>query len=211
MFVPTFLSALPRPTALQPNALVVKALNAVLAREPWAQQRLAQYAGRTLLCSVGKLSLAVGFTHYGTVAWVPTPEKPNVHLRIASSHLSALPAAFAAGEADAILELVHIQGDAGMAKAIADLVTQLRLDPEAELARFTGDFIAVGLVRAFKHSVAAGQRTLHHATDNIAEYLGEESGLLLSQNAYFIWQERMQHLEQQLHQLEQRVAALPKG
>lgn len=208
MSLPTLFASLPLPAAVRPTALVVRALNAVLSREPWAQQRLAQYAGRTLKCTLGSLPLSLSFTHVGQLSLSDPAVVADVELRIPTSHLNQLPAAFSSSNPDAVLALVHIQGDAGLANAVAQVVSQLRFDPEAEIARFTGDLLAVRIVATLKFLMASGGRTAQHLEGNMAEFLGEESGVLVSRDYLAIWQDQLQHLEQKLANLEQRTSQL---
>ncbi|AQS51823.1 hypothetical protein PAEH1_10175 [Paenalcaligenes hominis] len=208
MSLPTLFASLPLPAAMRPTALVVRALNAVLSREPWAQQRLAQYAGRTLKCTFGALPLSLSFTHAGQLNLTDSAVVADVELRIPTTHLSQLPAAFASSDPDAVLALVHIQGDAGLANAVAQVVSQLRFDPEAEIARFTGDLLAVRIVASLKHLMTSGQRTAQQLEGNVAEFLGEESGVLVSRDYLVIWQDQLQYLDQKLALLEQRTSQL---
>lgn len=208
MSLPTLFASLPLPAGLRPTALVVRALNAVLSREPWAQQRLAQYAGRTLKCTLGALPLSISFTHAGSLTLSDPAIVADVELTIPVDHLSKLPAALTSSNPDEVLALVYIQGDAGLANAMAQVITQLRLDPEAEIARFTGDLMAVRLVATLKQLMYSGRRSVQHLEANMTEFLGEESGILVHTNYLEVWRSQLQELENQLHSLEQRTARL---
>lgn len=214
MSLPTLLASLPLPAALRPTTVIVRALNAVLSREPWAQQRLAQYAGRTVKCTLGALPFSLSFTHVGTLTLSDSAIVADVELTIPTQHLSQLPAALASTQSDQVLALLHIQGDAGLANALAQLIAQLRFDPEAEIARFTGDLIAVRLVATLKQLMYSGRRSVQHLEANMTEFLGEESGLLVHRNYLELWRLQLQQLENQLNHLEQRTAHLtlaPQG
>lgn len=212
MSLPALLASLPMPPAMRPTALVVRALNAVLNREPWAQSRLAQYAGRTVGITIGALHLPLSFSYAGTVVLTEPIAQADVQLTIPADRLRQFPAVLTqpTPNPDALLALVHIQGDAGLANTLAQVASQLRLDPEAEIARYTGDLFAVRSMAALKQVIASSQRTATHAEANLAEFLGEESGLLVSMDYYSLWKERWMQLEQRLQGLEQR-AALLKG
>ena len=208
MSLPTLFASLPFPAVLRPTTLVVRALNAVLSREPWAQQRLAQYAGRSVKCTLGALPLSLGFTHVGTLSLIDPAIVADVELTIPTQHLSQLPAALSSSDPNQVLALVHIQGDAGLANAIAQIATQLRFDAEAEIGRFTGDLIAVRLVATLKQLMRSSTRGAQHFEANMAEFLGEESGILVSRHYVELWQDQLEQLEQQLQSLEQRTARL---
>lgn len=206
--LPNLFASLPFAAALRPTAVVVRALNAVLRQEPWAQQRLMPYVGRRVSLHLGAWELAFSFSHDGFLVLAPTDKTADVQLTIPSANLSRVPEALAQSSPEAVLALVHIQGDAGLASVLAQVASQLRLDPEAELARFTGDLVAVRIVAMCKQLMHAGKQTWHKLEGNTAEFLGEESGILVSTQYQYLWQERMQQLEQRLQALESRTALL---
>ena len=200
------------PAFLHPTTLVVRVLNAVLNNEPWAQERLARYAGRSVTITVGEFRLPLSLSYAGTVQLnqAGQEQSADVQLTIPTQRLSEFPAVLNQPQLqpEDVLALVHIEGDAGLANAIAQVVSQLRFDPEAELARFTGDLIAVRAVAAMKQLFTNSKRTLLHMEGNVAEYLGEESGLLVSTDYSSLWDSRFKQLEQCLQSTEQRVAHL---
>lgn len=208
MSLPTLFASLPIPGVMRPTTIVVRALNAALSREPWALQRLAQYVGRTLLLTVGNLHLPLSITYDGTLVLIPYTEDADVQLALAHHRLKDLPSVLAQSNPEALLALIHIQGDAGLANALAQIVSQLRFDPEAEIARFTGDLIAVRFMATLKKIISNGQRSALHIEGNLAEFLGEESGMLVSSDYYHLWQDRLAQLEQRLYLLEQRTEQL---
>lgn len=210
MSLPALFASLPMPPALRPTAVVVRALNAVLNREPWAQSRLAQYVGRTVGITIGGVHLPLSFSYAGTVVLTEPAEQADVQITVPAERLRQFPAVLAqsAPNPDALLALVHIQGDAGLANAVAQVVSQLRLDPEAEIARYTGDLFAVRSMALLKQLIRSGQRTAKHAEANMAEFLGEESGLLVSADYSHLWENRLIQLEQRLQALEQRTALI---
>lgn len=210
MSLPALFALLPLPSALRPTAVAVRALNAVLNREPWAQSRLAQYVGRTVGITIGDLHLPLGFSYAGTLVLTESTEQADVQITVPAERLRQFPAVLAqsAPNPDALLALVHIQGDAGLANAVAQVVSQLRLDPEAEIARYTGDLFAVRSMALLKQLIRSGQRTAKHVEANMAEFLGEESGLLVSTDYSHLWEARLIQLEQRLQALEQRTALI---
>src|SRR5699024_11410031 len=81
-------------------------------------------------------------------------------------------------EPEQFAEQLRIEGDVGFARTLADLAGQLRWDAEADLARFTGDIIAVRITQASQGLLQWIQRLAIHVRDNFAEYLGHESDML---------------------------------
>lgn len=208
MSLPTLFASLPIPAAMRPTAVLVWALNAVLNRELWARQRLAHYGGRSVALSIGALHVPLAFTHTGNVVEAKNITTADVQLTIATERLKDFPAVLAQSNPDAILALIHIQGDAGFAHALAQVASQLHFDPEAEIARFTGDLIAVRLVSTVKQLIFTSKRTALRLEGNMAEFLGEESGVLVSNDYYHLWQSRLSQLDQRLQRLEQRTTQL---
>lgn len=208
MSLPTLFASLPVPDAMRPTAIVVRALNAALRQEPWALQRLAQYVGRTVLLTVGNLHLPLSITYDGTLVLISYIDDADVQLTLPAHRLKEFPSVVAQSNHEALLALIHIQGDAGLANALAKIVSQLRFDPEAEIARFTGDLLAVRLMASLKKIIANGQRSALHIEANLAEFLGEESGMLVSSDYYHLWQDRLAQLEQRLQLLEKRTEQL---
>lgn len=208
MSLPTLFASLPILGVMRPTAIAVRALNAVLKKEPWALQRLAQYVGRTVLLTVGNLHLPLSITYDGTLVLIAYVDNADVQLTLPAHRLKEFPAVLSQSNHEALLALIHIQGDAGLANALAQIVSQLRFDPEAEIARFTGDLLAVRLMATLKKTIANGQRSALHIEANLAEFLGEESGMLVSSDYYHLWQDRLAQLEQRLHLLEKRTEQL---
>lgn len=208
MLLPSLFASLPMPAALRPTAVAVRALNAVLAREPWVQQRLQHYVGRRVSLRVGTWSHTFSFDHTGSLVSVTDAHPADVQLTIPTAHLAKMPEALSHSTPEAVLALVHIQGDAGLASVLAQIASQLQFDPEAEIARFTGDLVAVRLMTLYKQLVLTGRKTWQSLEQNTAEFLGEESGILVNTNYNILWQDRMQQLEQRLSTLEQRTAQL---
>lgn len=208
MLLFSFIASLPMPAALRPTAVVVRALNAVLAREPWVQQRLQQYVGRRVSVLVGNWNNTFSVDHAGGLISVTDAQPADVQLTIPTANLAKMPEALSRSTPEAVLALVHIQGDAGLASVLAQIASQLRFDPEAEIARFTGDVVAVRLMATYKQLVHTGRKTWQSLEQNTAEFLGEESGILVNTNYNILWQDRMQQLEQRLSALEQRTAQL---
>lgn len=208
MSLPTLFTSLPIPSAMRPTAIVVRALNAALKQEPWALQRLSHYVGRTVLLTVGGLHLPLSITYDGTLVLIPYLDDADVQLTLPTHRLKEFPSVLSQSNHEALLALIHIQGDAGLATALAQIVSQLRFDPEAEIARFTGDLLAVRLIASLKKIITNGQRNALHIEANLAEFLGEESGMLVSSDYYHLWQDRLAQLEQRLHLLEKRTEQL---
>lgn len=195
------------PPALSPHSLVSRVINFLLLRSPWAMRRLAAYAGRLLAIEVGSQSFQFVVTQAGLLApHFQGRQTVDVRLVLPTADWPALGAAVLQQQPEHIAEHLRIEGDVGFARALAEIAGQLHWDVEAEVAQFTGDILAVRLVQTFNGSAQWIQQCAQHIRDNIAEYLGHESGWLTHRDYVAFLSQRQQQLEQLLTQAEQRVA-----
>jgi ubiquinone biosynthesis protein UbiJ len=107
-----------------------------------------------------------------------------------------------------LAQWVHITGQAALAQTISDLVQDLRPDPEDALAQWVGDIPARRLVRGAQSLFGAAQSLARGLTQNMAEYLAEESGTLAGTPALAVLDQTRIHTLAHLEQLAQRQAAL---
>src|SRR5690606_20315734 len=196
------------PSFLQPEAVAMRVANALLARDEWVKERLAAFSGRTVRIVVGPFSVQAAISSVGELVPTATEVVPDVTLTLPSDKLSLLPEVLRQGAPSAIPELMNVQGEAALATVSADVAQSLRPDPEAELARFVGDIAAVRLVSTAKQVLQASKRCTVHVSENLSEYLSEESDLLVSRGRYSLWEERLQALTTAVHRVENRMAEL---
>ena len=113
------------------------AVNHLLARETWARERLAPYAGKTAKLSCPPVVLMLLVQPDGYLSAVAAAEAQHFDVTI-SMPCDALPAFVQGGQA-AVMKHVKIEGDAEYATVIAKLAEHLRWEPEEDLARLIGD------------------------------------------------------------------------
>ena len=126
------------------TAAAVAVLNRMLARETWARDRLAPFAGRTARFEAPPFALTLKVAEGGEFADAQRAE-PAVTVGL---DLAALPLAL--DDPQAAMRNVSLKGDAEFAQALAFVLQNLRPEPEEELSRFIGDAAAqriVGLLR----------------------------------------------------------------
>src|SRR5690606_32919326 len=108
---------------------------------------------------------------------------------------------------NAIAELLHVQGDAGLASVVSELARDLRWDIEDDLARVVGDMTALRLISAGRSATdglrASGERLAGNAT----EFLTEESSMMASRPAFSDWSENVRQLAARVDRLESRITA----
>jgi len=157
------------------------AVNHLLARESWARERLAPYAGRTARLSSPPvvLMLLVQPDGYLTTLGASDAQQFDVTISVPSD---ALPAFVQGGQA-AVMKHVKIEGDAEFATVIAHLAEHLRWEPEEDLAKLIGDGPAwrvASIVRTVGEHV---QRTGRNLLDTATEYLLDENPQLVRRAA----------------------------
>lgn len=221
----------PFPAFPDPAAMLARLFNALLRREPWAGERLAAHAGKTVRFDIGGRSLtfviqadgqlqaparasqaAASPAHEGQAgrpsASAAASDAPNVILSIPAQRLADLPAALRKRDPAALAGLMHVQGDAGLAQVVSSLAQDLRWDAEDELGRYVGDAAAVQLVRAGRAVFDGARHAADSLTGNVGEYLAHESRMLLSRPVYEEWTAELDALRQRLDQLERRADRL---
>lgn len=195
-----------------PAALLLRGFNALSRREPWARERLMAHAGKSVRLSVGHpWSLQATIASDGSLQPCDAAVVPDVTLSVPADRLPELPAAWRDRGLAGATGLAHIQGDAGLAHLVSDLARDLRWDVEDDLSRVVGDVAAVRLTRSARLMVHGVQRTAERARGNLAEYLGEESGIAVRGRDFRAWQSDLRVLEARLDHLDVRLARLREG
>ncbi|HEX7682804.1 MAG TPA: SCP2 sterol-binding domain-containing protein [Trinickia sp.] len=182
------------------------AVNHLLARETWARERLAPYAGKTARLTFSSIVLTLAVESDGYLSAID-----EIDARVADVALAigpdALPAFMQGGQA-AVMKHVKIEGDAEFATQLAKLAEHLRWEPEEDLAKLIGDapaHRAAQVVRsAGEHALRAG-RSLR---DSIAEYLLDESPQLVRRAALDAFNGELARARDALARVEKRIERL---
>ncbi|OZI62631.1 ubiquinone biosynthesis accessory factor UbiJ [Bordetella genomosp. 11] len=210
---------LPIPALPDPGRPAVRALNALLRREDWARARLTRHAGKTVRLAVGafKLSLTIdseGYADLADPAVVPDvtltgdPARFRIARLFQAGTESADPAAAARARADAIADMTHISGDAGLAQVVAELAAQLRWDVEDDLARWFGDIAASRLVGGARALSSGLRGAAARLGSNLAEYLSQERPVLTPRALLENWARDIGRADAALDAAQARAAAL---
>lgn len=193
------------PSFLEPGAVGVRLLNALLDREDWARERLRGYAGKTVSLVVGRVQLIYTISSQGKLEQGHPAVVPDVTLTLPQDKLPELPQILQDGDFSRVAQLMHVQGEAGLANLVSDLAANLRWDAEHDLANIVGDVMAVrlfsGARRAFSGLRDLGQRL----TGNVSEYLTEETALLVTRPELDGLREQSAGLTQRLDELDRRL------
>ena len=201
------LPSLPALPTLHPVRLFAHAFNLLTQQQPWAAERLAEYAGQTLRVCLGEFQATLTIQSNGHLVQADAASVPDVVLELIPEKFS-LGALLSSTARPDLARWVKITGQAALAQVVSDLARNLRPDPEDALAHWLGDLPARRLVQGARSAAAAAESFGRGLSENIAEYLSEESGALAGVPALAVLgNERVQTLHR-LAQLEQRQAAL---
>lgn len=202
---------LPLPKVFTPDALTVQVFNALLRREPWAAERLGRHAGKSLRFDIGGLRVGYTIEAAGRLGPCDPAVVPDVTLTIDARHLASLPGILRSGDLAAITEKLHVQGDAGLATLVSELARDLRWDIEEDVASVFGDVLGPRIVSALRAAAGFAQSAAGRLTQNVAEYVGEESRMLTTRPAMDSFRRDVAAMLQRLEALERRVAGRAGG
>lgn len=179
-------------------------LNHLLARETWARDKLAPFAGRRARIEAFPFALLLGVAQ-GGVFEVGSGD-PHVTIGVDSAQLPAL-----LFDPQALLRNVRLSGDAEFAQALSTVLQNLRPDPEEDLARFVGDAAAVrvvGFLRAVATQLREGGERL---STTAADYFVAENPLLITRAEATGFGTGVVELRDAVERLAKRIERLEKS
>jgi len=188
-----------------PAALYLRPLNALLRREAWARERLARHTGKSMRFLAGPVKISLTIQSEGLLGPCDPAIVPDVTLTLPADSLSGLPQALRSRDPADLADVLHVEGDAGLARVVSDLARDLRWDPEEDLGRVVGDVAAARLADGGRQAVRGLREAVSSLAGNAAEYLSEESGMMLSRPAFDEWAARVSLLGARLDSLEARA------
>lgn len=183
------------------------ALNTLTRQQVWAAQRLAQHAGKTVRICVGGFQLDWSIGSDGQLAHASEQATPDVTLEVQLEKLKPLAWINAQSRPD-IAEYVHVSGQAALAQVVSELARDLRPDPEDALSQWVGDVPARRIVRGVQLAFGAAQTLGKSLTQNLAEYLSEETDALVGRPAMTAQIDTQSQLLSKLDSLERLQARL---
>jgi ubiquinone biosynthesis protein UbiJ len=182
------------------------AVNHLLARESWARERLAPYAGKIARLSCSPVDMMLLVQPDGYLTAVDESAAPQVDVTV-SVPSDALPAFVQGGQA-AMMKHVKIEGDAEFATLIAKLAEHLRWEPEEDLAKLIGDGPAWRIASIARTASGHARRTGRNLLDSVAEYLLDEKPQLVRRAALEGFNAELARARDTLARVEKRVERL---
>jgi ubiquinone biosynthesis protein UbiJ len=192
---------------VHPAQAMALALNTLTRQQVWAAQRLSQHAGKTVRISLAGVELNWRIESDGKLVHDPESVTPDVTLEILLEKLSPFAFVGQARRPD-IAEYVHVSGQAALAQVMSDLARDCRPDPEDALSQWLGDVPARRIVQGVRQALSNVQTLGSSLTQNVAEYLSEETDALVGQPAMLTQRTTQSQLLAALERLEQRQLRL---
>jgi len=191
---------MPMTLAAKPFAAAV---NHLLARETWARDRLAHYAGKTarLSCPPVVLTLLVQPDGYLGAVEDYDADEVDVTLSLPAGALSS----FLQGGQPAVMKHVKIEGDAEFAQVIGKLAEHLRWEPEEDLAKLIGDAPASRVASLARAAGEQALRTGRNVLGSVTEYLLDENPQLVRHAELDSFNEELSRARDALARVEKRI------
>jgi len=183
--------------------MIDQAFNQAIALDPSAADKLKGLNGRTVRLELKGLGIDLFFSGNGERLTVQAESEDNADTTISGSPTALL--AMAVPDWRSPGSGVRIEGDAGTAQTLEKLLRQLDPDWEALLVRYFGDIIGHQLWRSFNDAAQAGRSGLATASDQVAHFLREESGLLVTRPEVDQFVRQVDELREATDRLEARL------
>lgn len=185
-----------------------RTLNRLLQAEPWALERLCMHSGKSVRLNIGPFSSTLVIQATGYVRSANDLTDYSVVLTLPSSQTSHALRLISQGHISQLSNLMHVQGDAGLANVVAALFAELRPDPEYALAQRIGDIPAHRLFTLGRTLVAGVRESAVRLSGNATEFVAYESNLLANQQVVADFASDLQTVQARLDALDQRIARL---
>jgi ubiquinone biosynthesis protein UbiJ len=187
------------------NQAAVSVLNRMLARESWARDKLAPFAGRIARFDATPFTLQLGVLHDGSFEATAEGD-PSVTLALS---FTALPLALF--DPHAAMRDVRLEGDAEFAQALSFVLQNLKPEPEEELARFVGDAAAVRIVDMLRTSASHWRMLADRMLDSTAHYIVTEDPMVIGREESAAFAAEVARLRDDVARLEKRIERVARG
>lgn len=198
-------------SSFQPQQVAIKVLNALLHREEWALKKTQLHAGKYLRLKISRFQTELLILPTGYVSLAQDDITPNVTLMIDDEALKQLPTALRAkASMDELASLLHIEGDAGLARLVSELAHDLRWDIGAELTTMFGPFVANMMMSTFKKLIEVGKDVHEKGLEKTKSFLSQDYHVVVQAPVVDVLKNDIQSLHHSVVQLEQRIQKLQK-
>jgi len=189
------------------DVLGARTLNHALERAPWAREKLAAHAGRSVMVHVGPLDGGFRVAPDGQVEPLPRAAPPvDLHLSISPLHLSSFLA-----DPRRWNELVAEDGDVALGGTLKELAQALPWFIEDTFARTLGDVIGMRVADAGRQLLALPGHAAERLAHGMAAYARDEAQLLARGDDMRRLAEQSAGLAARARSLETRLTALERS
>ncbi|VVE28500.1 ubiquinone biosynthesis accessory factor UbiJ [Pandoraea anhela] len=181
-------------------------VNHLLAREPWARDRLRHHIGASARLAMSPIDLRVRVADDGYLAAAEADFPCDVSISVPPAAL----ADFAGGGQAAVMRHVKIEGDAEFANTVSYLAQHLRWEIAEDLSKIIGDAAAHRVTETGKAAVAGARRTGGTLARSLADFLVEENPMLVARPRLDAMRSDIGTLRDDLARLEKRIEKLER-
>jgi ubiquinone biosynthesis protein UbiJ len=190
-----------------PDALGARTLNRALERAPWAREKLAAHAGRSVMVHVGPLDGGFRVAPDGQVEPLPRTAPPvDLHLSISPLRVSSFLA-----DPRRWNELVTEEGDVALGGTLKELAQALPWFVEDTFARTFGDVIGMRIADAGRALLTLPGHAAERLADGMTAYARDEGNLLARGDDMRRLAEQSAALAVRARSLEDRLDALERS
>lgn len=187
-------------------------LNALLARDPAAPARLARLAGSRLLFRLAqpRLALVLAFSASGLELRHASPDDEDAADAVVELDSETLGSLLGGETIEGLMfgGRLAVRGRTQLLEEARELLLDLDLDWEGELARWLGDTPANSLAEGLRRLSRWGLRTRQELQSDIREFVFEEAKLLPGRAQFDVVRDHLTELEVATDRLEARLARL---
>lgn len=191
-----------------------RTLNALISRDPAAPSRLAALAGQRLLVRLERppLALAIHFHEQGLDLLLPRDPVEADYAAVVELDAETAGAILGGESVERMMfqGKLAVRGRIHLLEATRDLLLDLDLDWEGELARWLGDLPAHSLAEGLRRVGRWGLRTREELVADVSEYVFEEARLLPGRHQLAVLRDHLTELEMTVDRLEARLARLQR-
>ncbi|MBV2234001.1 MAG: hypothetical protein KUL75_00510 [Sterolibacterium sp.] len=187
---------------------LLSALNHLIAGAPWAQARLAPFAGRTLRLAAPPLQLLLNVDkdgYFATSGLDLDSEPCDVTI-----DLPAIGPGYLLNGPEALLGEARIAGTADFADAVGFVLRNLRWDHEEDLSRLVGDLAAHRLSKTASQLFDWQRQAGHRLAENLVEYWRDEQAVLSHPDKLQDFTTAVARLDNDIAELERRLDRLKR-
>jgi len=185
-------------------ALTDAAANRLLAREPWARQRLAAHAGRTFMLRVGPITTAFRIDDTGRLRRAPLAgAAPDLVLTLSPFNVPAFLA-----DPRRWNEFVGEQGDASLAGVLRELAQTLPWFVERLFAQSLGAIVGLRVADVGRRVLGMPEYAATRIAANVGSYARDEMQVLAHPADMRALAEETASLAARIDALDARIEAL---